>query len=55
MHVESKLRKPLITGGKTLHDVSEDISKRVLPPVINGFLSLDSTCMLSYFFISNFS
>ncbi|MFL3022765.1 MAG: NrfD/PsrC family molybdoenzyme membrane anchor subunit, partial [Cytophagales bacterium] len=29
MHVESKLRKPLITGGKTLHDVSEDISKRV--------------------------
>ena len=29
MHVESKLRKPLITGGKTLHDVSEDICKRV--------------------------
>ena len=29
MHVESKLRKPLITGGKTLSDVSEDISKRV--------------------------
>ena len=29
MHVESKLRKPLITGGKTLKDVSEDICKRV--------------------------
>ena len=29
MHVESKLRKPLITGGKTLNDVSEDICKRV--------------------------
>ena len=26
MHVESKLRKPLITGGKSLSDVSEDIS-----------------------------
>ena len=29
MHVESKLRKPLITGGKTLNDVSDDICKRV--------------------------
>jgi len=29
MHVESKIRTPLITGGKTLHDVSNDISKRV--------------------------
>ena len=29
MHVESKLRKPLITGGKTLSDVSDDICKRV--------------------------
>ena len=29
MHVESKIRTPLITGGKTLHDVSHDISKRV--------------------------
>ena len=29
MHVESKIRKPLITGGKTLRDVSNDISVRV--------------------------
>ena len=29
MHVESKIRTPLITGGKTLHDVSNDISRRV--------------------------
>ena len=29
MHVESKIRKPLITGGKTLRDVSNDISARV--------------------------
>ena len=29
MHVESKLRRPLITGGKTLSDVSNDISGRV--------------------------
>ena len=29
MHVESKIRTPLITGGKTLHDVSNDISIRV--------------------------
>ena len=29
MHVESKLRKPLITGGKTIKDVSDDICIRV--------------------------
>ena len=29
MHVESNLRKPLITGGKNLHDVSNDICRRV--------------------------
>jgi len=29
MHVESKIRQPLVTGGKTLHDVSKDISRRV--------------------------
>ena len=30
MHVESKIRKPLITGGKTHRDVSNDISARVV-------------------------
>ncbi len=29
MSSESVLREPLITGGKTVHDVTEDISKRV--------------------------
>ena len=29
MHAESEVRIPLITGGKTLHDVSEDIAGRV--------------------------
>lgn len=29
MHAESVLRKPLVTGGKTVHDVSEDICRRV--------------------------
>ncbi len=35
MHAESILRKPLVTGGKTVHDVSEDICKRVedAPPM----------------------
>ena len=29
MSSESVIREPLITGGKTVHDVTEDISKRV--------------------------
>ena len=29
MHAESVIRQPLITGGKTVHDVTEDICKRV--------------------------
>ncbi|MEM8895600.1 MAG: NrfD/PsrC family molybdoenzyme membrane anchor subunit [Bacteroidota bacterium] len=35
MHAESIIRKPLVTGGKTVHDVSEDICRRVedSPPV----------------------
>jgi molybdopterin-containing oxidoreductase family membrane subunit len=35
MHAESILRKPLVTSGKTVHDVSEDICSRVedSPPV----------------------
>ena len=41
MHVESKLRKPLITGGKTLSDVSEDISKRVEEkPSISWYIAM---------------
>jgi molybdopterin-containing oxidoreductase family membrane subunit len=35
MHAESILRKPLVTSGKTVHDVSQDICSRVedSPPV----------------------
>ena len=41
MHVESKLRKPLITGGKTLNDVSDDISKRVEEkPSISWYIAM---------------
>ncbi len=41
MHIESKLRKPLITGGKTLSDVSNDISGRVEEkPSISWFVAL---------------
>ena len=41
MHVESKLRKPLITGGKTLSDVSDDISKRVEEkPSISWYIAM---------------
>lgn len=29
MHAESVVRRPLVTGGKTVHDVTEDICKRV--------------------------
>ena len=29
MHAESEIRIPLVTGGKTLHDVTEDVSSRV--------------------------
>ena len=29
MHAESVLREPLVTGGKTVHDVSHDISRQV--------------------------
>ena len=29
MSSESVIREPLITGGKTVHDVTEDISRRV--------------------------
>ena len=29
MQVEASVRKPLITGGKTVHDVTEDICKQV--------------------------
>ena len=29
MHAESEVRIPLVTGGKTVHDVSEDIAGRV--------------------------
>ena len=29
MSLESVIREPLITGGKTVHDVTEDISRRV--------------------------
>lgn len=29
MHAESEVRIPLVTGGKTVHDVTEDICKRV--------------------------
>lgn len=29
MHAEAVVRKPLVTGGKTLHDVTDDICKRV--------------------------
>lgn len=29
MHAESVVRQPLVTGGKTVHDVTEDICKRV--------------------------
>lgn len=41
MHAESILRKPLVTGGKTVHDVSEDICKRVEDtPPMSWFLAL---------------
>ena len=41
MHVESKLRKPLITGGKTLSDVSDDISRRVEEkPSISWYIAM---------------
>jgi len=41
MHVESKLRKPLITGGKTLSDFSDDISKRVEEkPSISWYIAM---------------
>ncbi len=41
MHVESKIRKPLITGGKTLSDVSNDISGRVEEkPSLSWFIAL---------------
>ena len=29
MTSESVIREPLVTGGKTVHDVTEDISRRV--------------------------
>ncbi|MBU2915333.1 MULTISPECIES: NrfD/PsrC family molybdoenzyme membrane anchor subunit [Reichenbachiella] len=29
MHAEAVVRKPLVTGGKTVHDVTDDICKRV--------------------------
>lgn len=41
MHAESILRKPLVTGGKTVHDVSEDICRRVEDtPPMSWFLAL---------------
>ena len=41
MHVESKLIKPLITGGKTLNDVSDDIPKRVEEkPSISWYIAM---------------
>jgi Ni/Fe-hydrogenase subunit HybB-like protein len=41
MHAESTLRKPLVTGGKTVHDVSEDICRRVEDtPPLSWFLAL---------------
>ena len=54
MHVESKLRKPLITGGKTLKDVLEDFIKvgskwgttktggeKLASNTVNGFRKLE--------------
>ncbi|MEP0987243.1 NrfD/PsrC family molybdoenzyme membrane anchor subunit [Ekhidna sp.] len=41
MHAESEVRIPLITGGKTLHDVSEDIAGRVeQKPTITWMLAM---------------
>ncbi|MEO9873005.1 NrfD/PsrC family molybdoenzyme membrane anchor subunit [Ekhidna sp.] len=41
MHAESEVRVPLITGGKTLHDVSEDIAGRVeQKPTVTWMLAM---------------
>ncbi|WP_421765616.1 NrfD/PsrC family molybdoenzyme membrane anchor subunit [Ekhidna sp.] len=41
MHAESEVRIPLITGGKTLHDVSEDIAGRVeQKPTVTWMLAM---------------
>ena len=47
MHVESKIRTPLITGGKTLHDVSNDISRRVEDkPSVSWLIALGISLMM---------
>lgn len=41
MHAESEVRIPLVTGGKTVHDVSEDIAGRVeQKPTITWMLAM---------------
>ncbi|SNS78911.1 quinol:cytochrome c oxidoreductase quinone-binding subunit 1 [Ekhidna lutea] len=41
MHAESEVRIPLVTGGKTLHDVSEDIAGRVeQKPTVTWMLAM---------------
>ena len=41
MHAESEVRIPLVTGGKTVHDVSEDIAGRVEQrPTITWMLAM---------------
>lgn len=41
MHAESEVRIPLVTGGKTVHDVSEDIAGRVeQKPTVTWMLAM---------------
>ena len=47
MHVESKLREPLITGGKNLHDISRDVSRRVEEkPSLSWFAALSVALLM---------
>ena len=47
MHVESKLREPLITGGKNLHDISKDVSRRVEEkPSLSWFAALSVALLM---------
>lgn len=47
MHAEAVVRKPLVTGGKTVHDVTEDICSRVeQAPVKSWYMAMAVSLVL---------